>query len=363
MSVDVLVAGGGPAGLAAAIAAASRGLSVQVHERRKGPVDKACGEGLMPAGVRFLEAMGVLPHLERAAPFDGIRYAQEDGGEAVGRFPQGSWGLGIRRPTLQKALALRARELGVEILEGSRVQGFSQGQRNVMLHTDGGTAVARILLAADGLSSPLRRQAGLDGPVASGRRFGIRRHYRLPEGSVVAQVEVHFRRGVEAYLTPVARDEIGLAFLWDEARLGPMRFSELLGLFPQLAERFSGCEPRSEIRGAGPLHRRARRGIAERLVLVGDAAGYVDALTGEGLSLAFAAAADLGRMLPGILLREASVASLAAFERRASLRFASYAALAHGLLMLSRRPWLRRRVIRVLGRFPSLFDGALRVVT
>lgn len=362
VTFDVLVAGGGPAGLAAGIAAARAGASVQVHERRFGPLDKACGEGLMPEGVAFLEEMGVLSHLGRAAPFEGIRYVQEDGSLAVGRFPKGKVGLGIRRPILHGALIERALAMGVEIREGSAVRGFSPGQGHIRLHTERETVRGRLLVVADGLSSGLRRQAGLDGAPGEGRRFGVRRHFRSPGAGDPGVVEVHFGAGVEAYLTPVGGGEVGLAFLWDPSHVGALRFPELLTRFPSLASRWEGASPSSEVRGAGPLFRRVRRRIAERLVLVGDAAGYVDALTGEGVSLAFAGAADLGRALPRILAEGATTESLLAWERRAALRYAAYAGLAQGLLFLTRHPPLRRQVVRALGRWPGLFGGALRLV-
>ncbi|MCC5691560.1 hypothetical protein, partial [Klebsiella pneumoniae] len=143
-----------------------------------------------------------------------------------------------------------------------------------------------MLVAADGLHSPLRRAAGLDVESAGPRRFGLRQHFRVaPWG---ARVEVHFAGGVEAYVTPAGAQRVGVAFLWEDGAVERVRFDALLARFPALAERLAGAAPDSAPRGAGPLLRRVRGRVADRFALVGDAAGYVDAVTGEGLSLAFA---------------------------------------------------------------------------
>src|SRR4051794_25834820 len=102
---DVVVVGGGPAGLAAAIVAAEQGLAVMVLERRNFPPDKACGEGVLPPGVAALEKLGVLPELERNASyrFSGLRFIQENGAIAEASLP-GRGGLGIRRTLLVETL-------------------------------------------------------------------------------------------------------------------------------------------------------------------------------------------------------------------------------------------------------------------
>src|SRR5690606_20266939 len=119
---DVAVVGGGPAGLAVAIHAATRGLNTVVLERASFPAHKACGEGLMPAGLAALERLGALAHLDRSqsAPFVGIRYVQEDGSTAEGLLPAPG-GLGVRRVALAEALVTRAREVGAELRERTHV--------------------------------------------------------------------------------------------------------------------------------------------------------------------------------------------------------------------------------------------------
>jgi 2-polyprenyl-6-methoxyphenol hydroxylase-like FAD-dependent oxidoreductase len=176
--IDVLVAGGGPAGLATAIRCALAGLEVTVAEPRAGPIDKACGEGLMPAAVTGLAEIGVDPG---GRAFRGIRYLDERH-QADGLF-RGGPGLGVRRTELHAALSLRAKELGVSV-RPIRVDGFAQEGQCVRA---AGMA-ARYLVAADGLHSAIRRACALDPPASGWARYGLRRHYRLAPWSRFVEV-------------------------------------------------------------------------------------------------------------------------------------------------------------------------------
>jgi 2-polyprenyl-6-methoxyphenol hydroxylase-like FAD-dependent oxidoreductase len=355
--VDVAVAGGGPAGLAVAIGAASRGLSAVVFEQRQPwMIDKACGEGILPPGLRALEALGVTAHLDRegCAPIAGIRYV--DGAIAEGRFRRP--GLGVRRTTLIAAMRARAREVGVRIVEGVGIVDHRRTAAAIEIaRSDGLCEEAAILIAADGLRSRLRAREGLEATVIS-RRFGARRHFEVEAPDDL--VEVHLGDRTEAYVTPAGPRQVGVAILWDadhvDARGG---FEALLSRFPRLAARIARATAASRILGAGPLERAVRARASDRFALVGDAAGYVDAITGEGLSLAFVSAAALVEILPRAIARGADRASLAGYERAAAQAFSTYAAITRSVLWLSRRPRLRRLAIAALGRAPRLFDVAL----
>lgn len=274
---DILVAGGGPAGLAVALGAARAGLDVAVVERRAGVMDKACGEGLMPSALRALRGLGVDPP---GHPITGITYRQ-GGVCAAAAFSRGV-GRGVRRTVLHGALREAAASAGV-LFERGAVTGVQQCDD----HVRAGGRTARYLVVADGLHSPLRAELGLARPDPRPPRWGLRRHFRLAPWTDT--VEVSWALGSEAYVTPVADDTVGVAVLTG-TRGG---FDAQLARFAELSARLAGCEPVSKVRGAGPLRQRCAARAAGRVLLVGDAAGYVDALTGEGLALAFAAAAEL----------------------------------------------------------------------
>lgn len=351
---DALVVGGGPAGLAFAAAAAGRGLSVTVLERAALPVDKACGEGILPAGVRALDALGVRPLLgpEDASPLREIRWSEPDGGGVALRLPAPG-GLGVRRTALSAALAARARAAGAELREEEAVD-HRRGPGEVRVLTREGELRARVLVAADGLGSPIRRREGLERPSRRGPgRYGLRRHLAVAPWSDA--VEVHFASGVEAYVTPSGRGRLGVAFLFE--RGPPARFDALLARFPALAARLEGAPFASDARGAGPFARSARARVADRLVLLGDAAGYLDAVTGEGLSLAFACALGLAELLPDALARGATAAALRPYERLWASHYRPYAAWTRLVLALARRPALRRRVLSLAGRRPGPFEA------
>jgi flavin-dependent dehydrogenase len=356
MTWDVAICGGGPAGLAAAIHAASHGFSTVVLERGPSPQDKACGEGLMPRSLAALRRLGALAELpaDQQAPFRGIRYVHANGAVEA-RFHDGA-GLGIRRTALSAALQQRAREAGATIRDAS-VRGVRRG----VVETDGGTIEARLIVGADGLNSSVRRYAGLELPMRGPRRYGVRRHVRTAPWNDL--VEVHWSDCGEAYVTPVGSTCVNVAFLWHEDAL-PERasFESLLDRFPALRERISRAAVESEARGAGPLARRVRARTAPGIALIGDAAGYVDAITGQGLLLAFASAELLIRALPPTLQEPALNGALRRYDASLRADWLRYALPARALLALARRPRLRGGALRFVQRHPSCFGLLLRAV-
>ena len=343
--MDLLVVGGGPIGLVTALRAADAGLSVTVLEPRHGPVDKACGEGLMPAALDRLAQVGADPH---GQDLTGIVYP--DGRHRVSA-PLTRPGRGVRRTVLHAVLLEAADRAGVRIRH-TRMAGITpgdaqDGDRPARVRTsDGEELTAPFVVAADGLHSPSRRALGLDRPARPGRRFGLRAHYAVAPWSDA--VEVHWGRHAEAYVTPVAEDLVGVALLCRP----PARWDGTWQDFPELARRLSGSEQVSALRGAGPLRQRVRSAVRGRVLLVGDAAGYVDALTGEGLTLGTAQAfAAVDAVLAG---------SAAQYARRAPALGRRSTVLTRSLLAAAGQRGVRRLIVPAAARVPVVYRGAVR---
>jgi menaquinone-9 beta-reductase len=333
---DVCVIGGGPAGLAAALAARQQGFRVSVFDCAVPPIDKACGEGLMPDSLQVLQGLGVSVAALDGSPFRGLRFL--DGFTvASADFSQGR-GYAVRRTALHRALAEQAYRAGVQLHWNCK--GAKATESGVLVN---GTVIkSEFVIGADGQNSHVRRNSGLDVSWYRSRRYGFRQHFRLPPWS--EYVEVHWQKNFQVYVTPVHEREVGVAVVSHNPKL---RITEALAAFPDLQLRLRNAAPASPEAGALTVSRRLRNVWKNNVALIGDASGSVDSITGEGLCLAFQQAHALGEALKqGDLHRYQNAHNR--INRRA--RFMSRL-----LLLLSSHDLLRQRVLQALERQPDIF--------
>jgi menaquinone-9 beta-reductase len=335
-STDVFVIGGGPAGLAAAIAARNKGFRVSVADGAEPPIDKSCGEGLMPDSVGALKHLGIELCGSEAFAFRGIRFVE--GNLAVtGTFRTGN-GMGLRRVTLHKKMIEHAQRLGITLLWKTPVTGIS----STGVTAAGERISARWIVGADGVRSRVRRWAGGEPRTLADPRFAFRRHYRMLPWSDFA--EVHWGSRSQAYVTPVGDQEVCVVLISRDPR---MRLDLLDREFPELAERLAFGSPADAERGAITVSETANRVYDRNVALVGDASGSIDAITGEGLALSFHQAVALADALEAGDLRRYQAAHNRLLRRaRMTERL---------LLLLDRQPRLRKRVLRTFSRHPNLF--------
>jgi flavin-dependent dehydrogenase len=363
-SADVLIVGGGPAGLAAALALRQRGATVAVADAQKPPIDKACGEGLMPDSLRELELLGVALRPEDGAGFRGIRFVnyghcdQGNPGEtevATAHFPAGDefgsgMGMGLRRQTLHARLVAQAEEAGVDLRWESQVRLTDDGRVLVA----GEVYEYGCLVGADGQGSQVRHWAGLDKCKVLSKRFGFRRHFEVEPWSPF--VEVHWGRSGQAYVTPVGPKEVCVAVI---SRDQFCRVPTLLDELPQLRERLGG---KTEITTPHPIDRkrgsltttlRVARVAVGCIALVGDASGSADAVTGEGMGMAFRQALLLAECL--------EIGDLERYNRLHPAILQLPQTMAQIMLMMDRSPAIRNRALRMLASEPAIFARMLGV--
>jgi 2-polyprenyl-6-methoxyphenol hydroxylase-like FAD-dependent oxidoreductase len=294
----------------------------------------------MPDGIEALDELGVSMVEARAHPFRGIRFVSGQlSAEAF--FPQG-FALGVRRTHLHCVMAERAEQAGVNLLWGAVVTGLHA--EGVLVR--GELMRARWIVGADGGSSRVRGWAGLDSHLRKKHRYAFRRHYNVAPWSEF--MELHWGKRCQLYVTPVGREQVCVALI---SRDPTLRLSEALLEFPEILERLRGAAAGSSERGAMTVTRKLARVCGERLALLGDASGGVDAITGEGLCLSFRQANLLADCLRCNDLKryQAGHRSLA---RRPAI-------MAELMLLLERREGLRDRVIRAFRSEPRLFAGML----
>ena len=364
--MDVLIAGGGIAGSALAILLGRRGLTVKLFERAQFPREKPCGEGLMPAGVAVLERLG-LAEAVGGAPFYGVRYHFGDQ-TAEGRFPEVAGvpvaGRAQRRKHLDHVLFQAAAATpGATAQAGTSVEApLCENGRVAGLLVNGEPRRARLVVAADGVHSRIRHQLGLDVPPRR-KRLGIRTHFRLAAGQTQPPwVDIFMGCGYELYVAPLPERELLVAALADFGAWGDSAeraFHRWWRAEPHLASRLEGAEQVSSLMGSSPLAGGPQIGVAPGVVFLGDAAGFLDPITGGGMTQALMSAELLARYTASRLGTQEGW--LREFDRERQRMLRDYRRLTQMVLWVSHHPRLAKGLLSMLKRSPAIFSHLVGV--
>lgn len=338
----VCVVGGGPAGLAAAVVLSRENYDVTVVDCAVPPTDKACGEGLMPDSIAILGELGIEIPSDAGFEFRGIRFSDARS-MVCADFPNGM-AKGLRRTVLHELLIRHAAAQGVSIVWNAKHVRLGEGG----VWVDERFIAAGLVVGADGQNSLIRRQAALEQVTREKRRYAFRRHYRIAPWS--SYTEFHWGKRSQIYITPIAPDEICVV---TASRDPKSRLEQALRDFPELSRRLRGAEPVSPEMGALSLSRTLRSVQRNNVVLVGDASGSVDAITGEGMCLGFRQALALAAALKRGDLRE--------YERLHKKLMKRPQTMASLMLTLARSGRFQRRALAALAQYPEVFESLLAV--
>jgi menaquinone-9 beta-reductase len=373
---EVVVVGGGPAGTAAAVFLRQAGHEVVLVDEARFPRDKVCGEGVSPEAWRLLARMGADAAVRalRPRPVRGMKLTSPDGTAFAGAYTAAREpGFAVRRWCLDRALLDCARGTGVDVREGVRARDVVRRDgivRGVVL--EGADAPeyleSRLVVAADGRRSVIARKLGLLREHPRLRKFAVRGYWKGVEG-LSDFGEMHVTRGGYCGIAPLGHDEANITFVLDQADMRPAGghlagfYLRTLERWPRIRERLSRAVLTSPPRAIGPLALEARRVSAPGAVLVGDAAGFYDPFTGEGVTLALRGAELAAEVAHGALV--AGSTDLRRYDRlrdeatrdkfrlnRLLQRVVAWPALADGVARrLSRRPDLADQLVGIAGDF------------
>lgn len=344
--LKVVIVGGGPVGLMTAIQLHHQGIESVVLEKRSYPVDKVCGEGVMPLGSQILKDLGLLSKFkaEYFTFFSGIEYFENNKKTQTFEFNDRK-GMAIRRVELSRVLREECRERRIEVLENTEYLSHEKTTNEVLVTYAQNGVEQRIkclkLIAADGIHSSVLKDLKINTKKQSYRRMGLRWHVSCKPWS--KYVQVYWGHGVEAYVTPVGPSQIEIALLYFPQLHKGEKVEDLMNYFPFLQNKIKDLKLVSSVKGYGPFPRESEMNPHPYVHFVGDSFAFIDGITGDGISFGFLQAY--------LLAQEWGNRDKVTFFVRKYFR--TYKLMTKTLVLLSYFPKLRYFVNRLLPSFLS----------
>jgi menaquinone-9 beta-reductase len=353
---EVAIVGAGPSGAATALLLARQGHRVTVIDRARFPRDKACGEGLLPPGVEVMRRLGLHAAVlaTGARPLEGVTYQHEGGGpRAYAPFPPPpgggpAAGLGIRRTSFDAILvdSLKA-EPTATVREGDRATGLVRAAsgRIAGVATATDQVTARVVIGADGLHSGVRSWAGLASNAPTPGRYGLVGHWHVDTGDRRA-ITVTLGGGHEWYEAAVGPELLLVSTLTERSN-PPVSARTYADAARAAVPSIRDAELVSIPLGAAQFRQRVRAVADAGVFLVGDATGYDDPTTADGLTVGLLLAERLAVRIDDLLLGRVSEAEASSLYRRDHARIVrDRRRLAMLALVMIGTPWMSRRAIR-----------------
>ncbi|MDF1663753.1 MAG: NAD(P)/FAD-dependent oxidoreductase [Planctomycetota bacterium] len=377
MKYDVIIVGAGPAGSLLALELGLAGRHVLLLDGSKFPREKVCGEGMMPQGVQILQERGfVSDSLEAGYRFFGIRYTVPGGPKASAYFPSSdilpNYGVAMRRVSLDQALLEQCKKLpGIELRLGVFVEALSWSDKGIPRVSGGGVeASGDFVVGADGSGSVVRRLANLEGVAPGKTRWAVRGHFsHAPRSIERPQVEVIMVNDREMYLTPLSSTSTGVIMTLGQDQLKGIQGRITAALLETLklsgdgfCMELSRSELISRVQATGPLGVPAKSSFGPRLLLVGDAAGALDPITGEGLSISLKSSVLAAQTIHGAFEEsDFGLKRLRSYHKTRLKSIRELSMLTSLVLWLSQHPQLAHRIIGNLGQQPATFSKLLGI--
>ena len=292
---DVLIVGAGPAGAIAALVLARSGARVTLLERATFPRDKLCGDTINPGALSILQKLGLEQVTADGLPVDGMVVTGERGVRVTGRYGSGTQGIAIARRVLDARLAVAAAEAGVRFAQGVLVRQPLMDRDRRVIGVEAITASGRaerytapVTIAADGRYSRVARALELTRTPASPRRWAVGATFRGVTG-LSSLGEMHVRGDRYIGVAPLpGGDANGCVVTADRSILRTRNLLfETMRSDRETASRFARARMVAQPSVLGPLALEASTAGMPGLLLAGDAAGFIDPMTGDGLRFAF----------------------------------------------------------------------------